>query len=67
MPYQPIDTYVPVEKQYRMMDVILYLYDNAKQVVNAGIPISQLVKTNGCLKLVTRMKYDIPNDELQPV
>ena len=22
--YQPIDTYVPVEKQYRMMDLILY-------------------------------------------
>ena len=60
--YQPIDTYVPVEKQYRMMDLILYLYDNAKKVVNAGIPISQLVKTN-VFELVTRMKYNIPNDD----
>ena len=60
--YQPIDTYVPIEKQYRMMDLVLYLYDSAKKVAQQGIPISQLVST-GIFELVTRMKYNIPNDD----
>lgn len=60
--YQPIDTYVPVEKQYKMMELILYLYDAAKKVANEGIPISQLVQTD-VFELVTRMKYNIPNDD----
>ncbi|WP_458862711.1 V-type ATP synthase subunit A [Acidaminobacterium chupaoyuni] len=60
--YQRIDTYVPVEKQYRMMDLILYLYDQAKKVTQRNIPISQLMKT-GVFELVTRMKYHIENDD----
>ena len=31
--YHKDDTYVPMEKQLRMMDVTLYLYDKAKELV----------------------------------
>jgi len=60
--YSPIDTYVPIEKQYRMMELILHLYDKGREVAAKGIPISQLVKT-GVFELATRAKYNVPNDD----
>jgi len=61
--YHADDTYVPLEKQYRMMEIILYLYDQCKTVVAAGIPISELLATGLFDKLI-KMKYDIPNSDL---
>lgn len=55
------DTFVPVKKQYLMMDTILKLYDGSVKLVKAGIPVSSIRKT-GILEEVTRMKYNIPND-----
>ena len=60
--YSPIDTYVPIEKQFHMMGLILHLYEKGREVANKGIPISQLVQT-GVFELVTRVKYTVPNDE----
>ncbi|MBC8584099.1 V-type ATP synthase subunit A [Youxingia wuxianensis] len=57
------DTYVPLEKQYKMMLVILHLYDKAKEVIARGIPISAVMET-GLMEDVIKMKYDIPNDNL---
>ena len=57
------DTYVPLEKQMRMMEIILYLYDKAEAVIADAIPVSRIAAT-GIFDSVARMKYAIPNDDL---
>ena len=57
------DTYVPLEKQFQMMKVILYLYDQAMTLVRKNIPVSNVVST-GIFEKLGRMKYDVPNDHL---
>ena len=57
------DTFVPIEKQYEMLKIILYLYHRSQEVVARQIPISRLLATGLFDKLV-KMKYDIPNDDL---
>ena len=61
--FHPDDTYVPLEKQLKMMEVILYLYKRGKEVVNAGKPIRLILET-GIFDRVIKMKYDVPNDKL---
>lgn len=56
------DAYVTLEKQRQMMKVILYLYDQTSQLVEKGIPISNVLST-GIFDRLSRMKYDIPNDK----
>ena len=57
------DTYVPLEKQKRMMQVILHLHEKAKEVVAREIPISKIIQL-GLFDKLTKMKYDIPNSRL---
>lgn len=57
------DTYVPLEKQMKMMEVILYLYHKCQEIVARQVPISKIMQTGLFDKLV-KMKYDIPNDKL---
>ena len=57
------DTYVPLEKQLKMMEVILYLYKRGKEVVSAGKPIRLILET-GIFDRVVKMKYDVPNNNL---
>lgn len=56
------DTFVPLEKQKLMMKTILHLYQKAKQLVAANVPISGLMQSGLFDKLV-KMKYDIPNNK----
>lgn len=58
------DTYVPMEKQMRMMEVILYLYHKCQEVVARQVPISKIIALGLFDKLI-KMKYDIPNDRLE--
>ncbi len=58
------DTYVPLEKQFKMMQVILYLYKRAGEVVAEGKPIRTIIET-GIFDDVVKMKYDVPNDHLE--
>jgi V/A-type H+-transporting ATPase subunit A len=62
--YHKDDTYVPLDKQFKMMNSILHLYDKCKQAVANGIPVTELTKS-GVFDKVTKMKYDIPNDKPQ--
>ena len=57
------DTYVPLEKQLKMMDTILYLYRRCKEVITTGKPL-RLVMQLGLFDKVTKMKYDVPNDNI---
>lgn len=61
--FHAVDTFVPLEKQLRMMDVILYLYRKAKEVIASGKAFSLLMKTD-IFEKVSKIKYDVPNDQL---
>ena len=58
------DTCVSLEKQFKMMDVILYLYKKSRRLVAMGMPMSVL-KAEGIFEKVIAIKYDVPNDNLQ--
>ena len=58
------DTFVPLEKQKLMMKAILLLYHNSLNAINGGKPISEIISYGFFDKLV-KMKYDIPNDNLE--
>ncbi len=58
------DTFVSLEKQLKMMEVILYLYDKVKGLVMKGTPISSVLET-GLFDKIVKMKYDIPGDKLE--
>jgi V/A-type H+-transporting ATPase subunit A len=60
--YHANDTYVPISKQLKMMEIILMLYHKAKELVAASIPISRLLET-GIFDKIVKMKYDVPNDK----
>ncbi|WP_297209816.1 V-type ATP synthase subunit A [uncultured Flavonifractor sp.] len=60
--YHDIDTYVPLDKQLRMMELILRLHDGAKALVARAIPLSQL-KATGIFDQLTKMKYEVPNED----
>ncbi len=63
--YHQNDTYVPLDKQYKMLTTILYLYDKCKKWVNEdAIPLSQISKT-GIFADAVKMKYDIANNETE--
>ncbi len=57
------DTYVPLEKQLKMMEVILYLNRKAREYISSDKSLNMLIQT-GIFENVTRMKYDVPNDNL---
>jgi len=59
--YHAIDTYVPLDKQLRMMELMLKLYHGAKDIVSRAIPLSQLKET-GIFESLAKMKYEVPND-----
>jgi V/A-type H+-transporting ATPase subunit A len=57
------DTFVPLKKQLLMMEIILYLYQRAQNILKEGKAFSLLVNTNIFEKII-KIKYDIPNDQL---
>lgn len=58
------DTCVSLEKQFKMMNIILYLYKKCKALVTMGMPMSVL-KEEDIFEKVIAIKYDVPNDNLQ--
>lgn len=60
------DTFVPLEKQKKMMKAILYLNKRVRQLISASIPISRAIET-GIFDRLTRIKYDVPNDKLDKI
>ena len=58
------DTCVSMEKQFLMMDTILYLYKLSRTLVSMGHPMSVL-KEEKIFDKVIAIKYDVPNDRLE--
>jgi len=57
------DTYVPLEKQLKMMGLILHLNEACRAIIAKQIPVSQIIQLGLFDKLV-KMKYEIPNNKL---
>lgn len=58
------DTYVSLEKQYKMLKVIDTLYESALASVKAGIPLS-IIRKEPVFEKVIKMKYEVPNDHIE--
>lgn len=56
------DTCVPLKKQFRMMETILYLYGKCRALISMGMPMSVL-KEEKIFERIIAMKYDVPNDK----
>ena len=61
--YHKDDTYVPLEKQYKMMKLILQFYNLSKDKLAKGGDINKIIGSGWIEKLI-KVKYDIPNDKL---
>ena len=57
------DTCVPMEKQFKMMEIILYLYRKSRSLISMGMPMSVL-KEDPIFDQVIAIKYDVANDNL---
>ncbi|MDR1208754.1 MAG: V-type ATP synthase subunit A [Clostridiales bacterium] len=60
--YHKHDTYVPMAKQRLMMELILYLYDKAKALIDAGVAMSA-VRSSGIFERIIAVKFEVGNDE----
>ena len=58
------DTAVTLQKQFLMMDTILYLFKKSRALVTMGHPMSVL-KAENIFDRVIAIKYDVPNDKLE--
>lgn len=56
------DTFVPMEKQLRMMRVILHLYERSKQLIERNMPMA-LLRESDVFEKIIAIKYDVPNKE----
>ena len=57
------DTCVPLKKQLKMMEIILYLYDRCKEIIGMNMPMS-ILKSGDIFEKIIAIKYDVPNDQL---
>ena len=62
--FHPDDTCVSLEKQFKMMEIILYLNQKCRNLIAMGMPISVLRQENIFEKVIS-IKYDVPNDKLE--
>lgn len=59
----PIDAYSPVEKQIRMLELVLYFHERGMNIIKRGAPIS-LIHDLPVVDTLIRMKSNVTNDEL---
>ncbi|GEK91678.1 V-type ATP synthase subunit A [Alkalibacterium kapii] len=62
--FHPEDTSVPLLKQEKMMEIILYLRKRCKSLISHGMPMSLLKREDIFTKIIA-IKYDVPNDKLE--
>ena len=58
------DTSVPMAKQFKMMEIILYLYKKSRSLISMGMPMSVL-KEDKVFDHIVTIKYDVPNNKLE--
>ena len=60
------DTCVPLEKQYKMMQTIVLIYERALKLIKKSIPISEIRKTD-IFNKYNEIKDTVKNDELEKI
>ncbi|MBU5670158.1 V-type ATP synthase subunit A [Peptoniphilus sp. MSJ-1] len=63
--FHDVDTYCPLEKQYKMLDTILYFYDKSLEALEAGVYFSEIEEMD-VKEDIARMKY-IDNESLEKI
>lgn len=61
--FHPEDTCVPLEKQLKMMEIILYLYQRSRALIAMGMPMS-ILKEDTIFDRIISIKYDVENNAL---
>ena len=61
-----IDTYVPLLKQYKMMKLIVSIYEASDTLINKGIPMSK-IKEIGFFETYPKIKNEITNIEMAKI
>jgi V/A-type H+-transporting ATPase subunit A len=61
--FDKVDMYSPVEKQIRMLGLILHFHERAQRVVKLGAPIAT-IHGLPVVNTLIRMKVSVPNDDL---
>ena len=59
----PVDAYSPIEKQIRMLELVLCFHDRGMNIIKRGAPIS-LIHDLPVVDMLIRMKSNIGNEEL---
>jgi len=59
----PIDTYTPLAKQIRMLQLILHFHERAERIVRRGCPIVRIHELP-IVNMLMRMKIEVRNDAL---
>lgn len=63
--YHKEDSYVPLNKQLKMMQVILHLFVTLKQLIQNNQPLATVMH-DSIFEKINKMKYDISNQDLTP-
>lgn len=58
-----IDSQVPLIKQYKMMQTIIFLYERALKLIEKRIPLSEIKKL-GFFEEYVKLKMNVANDDL---
>ncbi len=59
----PVDAYSPVEKQIRMLELVLHFHERGMNIIRRGAPIS-VIHDLSVVDTLIRMKSNVANDEL---
>src|SRR5919109_230987 len=59
----PVDAYSPIEKQIRMLELVLYFHERGMNIIKRGAPIS-VIHDLPIVDQLIRMKSNVPNDDL---
>ena len=63
--FHEVDTYSPIEKQYKMIDTIIYFYNQANNYLKINIDI-KAIENMEIRNKIARMKY-IKNEEINTI
>ena len=59
--HHAIDTYTSFAKQSKMMRIILHIHDRCAELIEAGVPLSEMLKSS-MFDEITSLKYNVSND-----
>ncbi len=61
--FNPVDSFCPIEKQMKMMKLMLLFYSRAEILIKNGCPISLILALKS-VQILKRMKEDVQNDDI---